>query len=81
MSPARQPALNPLLKSPDLLPPPPSRALTQTSAAGGGDDDNDDAGSSCSEDWCVVRDSNSGHQLLLPPANWCPIFASGTTQA
>ena len=24
----------------------------------------------------VVRDSNSGHQLLLPPANWCPIFAS-----
>ena len=30
---------------------------------------------------CVVRDSNSGHQLLLPPANWCPIFASRTTQA
>ena len=27
----------------------------------------------------VVRDSNSGHQLLLPPANWCPIFASRTT--
>ena len=24
---------------------------------------------------CVVRYSNSGHQLLLPPANWCPIFA------
>ena len=21
------------------------------------------------------EDSNSGHQLLLPPANWCPIFA------
>ena len=30
---------------------------------------------------CVVRDSNSGHQLLLSPANWCPIFASRTTQA
>ena len=29
---------------------------------------------------CVVRDSNSGHQLLLPPANWCPIFASRTMQ-
>ena len=29
---------------------------------------------------CVVRYSNSGHQLLLPPANWCPIFASRTTQ-
>ena len=28
---------------------------------------------------CVVRDSNSGHQLLLPPANWCPMFASRTT--
>ena len=27
------------------------------------------------------RDSNSGHRLLLPPANWCPIFASRTTQA
>ena len=27
----------------------------------------------------VVRDSNLGHQLLLPPANWCPIFASRTT--
>ena len=26
------------------------------------------------------RDSNSGHQLLLPTANWCPIFASRTTQ-
>ena len=25
---------------------------------------------------CVVRDFNSGHQLLLPPANWCPICAS-----
>ena len=24
---------------------------------------------------CVDRDSNSGHQLLLPPAQWCPIFA------
>ena len=23
----------------------------------------------------MVRDSNSGHQLLLPPANWWPIFA------
>ena len=28
---------------------------------------------------CVVQDSNLGHQLLLPPANWCPIFASRTT--
>ena len=28
----------------------------------------------------VVRDSNSGHQLRLPPANWCPIFAPRTTQ-
>ena len=28
---------------------------------------------------CVVRDSNLGHQLLLPPAKWCPIFASRTT--
>ena len=28
----------------------------------------------------VVRDSNSGHQLLLPPANWCPMFAFRTTQ-
>ena len=25
--------------------------------------------------WCVVQDSNSGHQLLVPPANWCPMFA------
>ena len=24
---------------------------------------------------CVVQRSNSGHQLLLQPANWCPIFA------
>lgn len=22
---------------------------------------------------------NSGHQLLFPPAKWCPIFASWTT--
>ena len=29
----------------------------------------------------MVRDSNSGHQLLLLPANWCPIFAYWTTQA
>ena len=29
----------------------------------------------------MVRDSNFGHQLLLPPANWCPMFASRTTQA
>ena len=28
----------------------------------------------------VVRDSNSGHHLLLPPANCCPIFASRTTR-
>ena len=26
------------------------------------------------------RDSNSGHQLLLPPADWCPTFAPRTTQ-
>ena len=25
---------------------------------------------------CVAQDSNSGHQLLLPPANRCPVFAS-----
>ena len=31
--------------------------------------------------WCVVRDPNSGHQLLFQPANWCPIFASRTTHA
>ena len=30
---------------------------------------------------CVVRDSNSGHQLLFPHANWCPTFASRATQA
>ena len=29
----------------------------------------------------MVRESNSGHQLLLPPANWCPMFASRTTQS
>ena len=29
----------------------------------------------------VVRASNSGRQLLLPPAHWCPVFASRTTQA
>ena len=29
---------------------------------------------------CVVQDSNSGHQLPLPPANYCPVFASWTTQ-
>ena len=29
---------------------------------------------------CVVRYSNLGPQLLLTPANWCPIFASRTTQ-
>ena len=29
---------------------------------------------------CVVRDSNSGHQLLFTPAKWCHIFASRTTQ-
>ena len=28
---------------------------------------------------CVVRDSNSGHQLTLPAADWCPIFASRIT--
>ena len=30
--------------------------------------------------WCVVRDFNSGHQLVLPPAKWCPIFVSRTAQ-
>ena len=30
-------------------------------------------------DRCVVRDSNLGHQLLLPPAHWCPIFAPRAT--
>ena len=30
--------------------------------------------------WCVVQTSKSGHQLLLPPADWCPTFASRTTQ-
>ena len=29
----------------------------------------------------VVRDSNSGHQLLLPTADWCPIFAVWTTRS
>ena len=29
---------------------------------------------------CVARDSRSGHQLLLPPADWCPIFEVWTTQ-
>ena len=28
----------------------------------------------------MVRDSNSGHQLLLPPAKCCPILAPWTTQ-
>ena len=28
----------------------------------------------------VARDSNSENKLLLPPANWCPPFASRTTQ-
>ena len=28
----------------------------------------------------VVQGFNLGHQLLLPPTNWCPTFASGTTQ-
>ena len=27
---------------------------------------------------CVARDSNTGHQLLSPPANCCPMFASWT---
>ena len=27
---------------------------------------------------CVVQESNLGHQLLSPPANWCPMFASRT---
>ena len=26
----------------------------------------------------MARDFNSGHQLLLTPANWCPMFASRT---
>ena len=29
----------------------------------------------------MVRDSILGHQLLLPPTDWCPLFASRTTQA
>ena len=29
---------------------------------------------------CVVRDSKSGHHLLLPPAKWCPVFATRATQ-
>ena len=29
---------------------------------------------------CVVQTSHLGHQLPLPPANCCPIFASRTTQ-
>ena len=36
--------------------------------------------STSSSSRCVVRDSNSEHQLLLPPTNWCPIFVSRTTQ-
>ena len=28
--------------------------------------------------WCVVRTPIRAHQLLLPPANWCPIFAPRT---
>ena len=28
----------------------------------------------------MVRHSNSGHQLLLPPADWCSMFASRATQ-
>ena len=28
----------------------------------------------------MVQDSNSEHQLLLPTANWCPIFAFRTSQ-
>ena len=31
------------------------------------------------EDGAWPRDSSSGHQLLLPLAKWCPIFASWTT--
>ena len=33
------------------------------------DTDVDDCGSSPCERGCVVRDSNSGHQMLLPPAD------------
>ena len=29
----------------------------------------------------VVRDSNSRHQQLLPPANWCPMFGPGPCTA
>ena len=28
----------------------------------------------------MLRDSSSGHQQLLPPANWCPTFAFWTMQ-
>ena len=27
------------------------------------------------KDRCVVQTSNSGHELLVQPAYWCPIFA------
>ena len=32
------------------------------------------------DDGAWSGDSHSGHQLLLPPANWCPILAPWTTQ-
>ena len=28
----------------------------------------------------MVQTSNLGHQLLLPSADWCPVFAVWTTQ-
>ena len=39
----------------------------------------DEVKAALAEAGCVVRDSNLGHQLLLPPANRCPIFAVWTT--
>ena len=29
---------------------------------------------------CVAQRSDSGHQLLLPPANWCPMFVPRAAQ-
>ena len=29
----------------------------------------------------VAQHFDSGHQLLLPPADWCPVFVVWTTQA
>ena len=64
-----------------------SRASSRESAVRGGSRGSGRAGANPYEvrggsvgSRCVARDSNSGHQLLLPRANWCPIFAFRTTQ-